>query len=90
MSRKIVEFESIRLEPADNGFVLEYTEVSEKTGSMDNRDWSHRQMVFVDGDTEALDDALAKMKEMYTFNKLRKGGSDNPSIPSTESSVIRG
>lgn len=88
--RKIVEFDNIRLEPADNGFVLEYTEVSESQNSMDSRDWNSRQMVFLDGDESiGIDLALAKMKEMYMFNRMRKGGTDHMTTPSTHGSVLK-
>jgi len=86
--KKISEFRSIRLEPADNGFVLEYTEVSEKPGSMEDRDWNDRQMVFQDGE-EGIDLAMAKMKEMYMFNKMRKGANTEVSAPSMIGSTMK-
>ena len=86
---KTVEFRHIRLEPADNGFVLEYTEVKEKPNSMEDRDWCDRQVVFLDGDSNnGIDQAMAKMKEMYMFNKIRKGDA-NATPPSLEGSVIK-
>lgn len=71
----IKEYEYIRLKPADNGFVLEYTEVQEasKDKTYDNCRHHERQVVFPDGE-EGIDAALAKMKEMYMFNKTKKSG----------------
>jgi len=86
--KKISEFKHIRLEPADNGFVLEYTEVSEKPGTMEDRDYNDRQMVFQDGE-EGIDGALGKMKEMYMFNKMRKGANTEVSAPSMEGSIMK-
>ena len=40
--KKISEFRNIRLEPADNGFVLEYSEVSQMPGTMCDRDYNDR------------------------------------------------
>lgn len=86
--KKISEFRNIRLEPADNGFVLEYSEVSEMPGSMCDRDYNDRQMVFQDGE-EGIDAALAKMREMYIFNKMRKGANTEVSAPSMNGSVMK-
>ena len=74
---KTVEFRNIRLEPADNGFVLEYTEVVEKPGTFEDRDYKSRQMVF--GENE-IDKAMAKMKELLMFKKLKKGTESAPSL----------
>jgi len=65
-----VEFKHIRLKPADNGYILEYDEVKETPGSMENRDWNERYLVFSD---DQIDDAMEKMKSMFLFNKMRKG-----------------
>jgi len=90
--KKISEFRNIRLEPADNGFVLEYSEVSEIPGGMCDRDWNDRQMVFQDGEEGIdanLDKALAKMREMYVFNKIRKGATTEVTAPSMEGSKLK-
>jgi len=85
----LVEYRDIRLTPADNGFVLNYDEVTEKPGTMDSRDWNGRKMVFTDDDT-GLDAALEAMKKMYVFNKARKGDSkiESPSLKMVESSTV--
>jgi len=72
---EIKSYNHIRLEPADNGFVLEYTEVkeSESKGAYDGPNYHDRQVVFPDGE-EGIDGALSKMKEMYMFNKTKKSG----------------
>lgn len=79
----IVDFRHIRLEPAINGWILEFTKVTEKPGTMDSRDHHHKQMIFKD---EEIDLAIAKMKEMLIFKKDRKA---NPgmSAPSIDISV---
>lgn len=85
---KVVEFRHIRLEPADNGFILDYTEVREKPGSLDNRDFIDRRMVFTDSD-EDLDAAMSKMKSMFLFNKIRKGGDIDVTPPIFATAVFR-
>jgi len=72
---EIKKYQHIRLEPADNGFVLEYTEVkeAESKGTYSDSNYYDRQVVFPDGE-EGIDGALAKMKEMYMFNKTKKSG----------------
>ena len=70
---KTSKYEYISLRPADNGFILEYTEVMEKPGSLDQRTRFDRNKVYGDSDEE-LDKAMAQMKMMYKFNKAKKGG----------------
>ena len=84
-TKKTVEFKYIKLKPADNGYILEYDEVKETPGSMENRDDNERFMVFTD---DQLDDAMEKMKSMYIFNKMRKGDATITS-PIFEASEIR-
>lgn len=69
----IKEFKHIRLEPAENGWVLTYTEVrSPGSGrTFDDNEWSDKTVVFADGDEDA---AFSKMKELHMFNKTAKGG----------------
>jgi len=75
------EFRHIRLKPADNGYILEYDEVKEAKVSSEktycDRDYQNREVVFGDSDEE-LDKAMAKMKELYVFNKTKKGGVSTP------------
>lgn len=72
---EIKEYSYINLRPADNGFVLEYTEKTESKGKGDYDECKHhdRKVVFPDGE-DGIDGALAKMKEMYMFNKVKKSG----------------
>ena len=81
MSNKIKEYKHIRLQPADNGFVLEYTEISEdpSKGTYSDRTHNDRQVVYTDEGT-GLDDALSKMKELYLFNKTQKAGAMAPTV----------
>ena len=72
----IVDIKHIRLEPVDNGFVLDYTEVVEKPGTFEDRDWTDRKLVFGEED---LDSAMAKMKELLLFKKTKKGAITAPS-----------
>lgn len=72
-----VDFRHIRLEPADNGFILNYTEVIEKPGTFEDRDHMDRNLIFGE---EEIDKALAKMKELFLFNKNKKGAITAPSI----------
>ena len=85
--KKVVEFRHIRLEPADNGFVLEYTEIKETPGTMEDRDYCDRQMVFSD-DEGGLDAAMDKMKELYNFNKIRKSGASEVTPPTLSGKII--
>jgi len=68
---KLAKYKYINLRPADNGFILEYTEIMEKPGSLDNRTHYDRKKVYGDSDEE-LNKAMADMKAMYVFNKTKK------------------
>ncbi len=76
---KIVDFRNIRLEPAENGWILEFTKVTENPLTMDSADHSHKQMIFRD---DEIDSAIAKMRELLMFKKLRKTNPelDTPSL----------
>lgn len=84
----IVKFDHIKVKPADNGWVLEYTEISKRdtAGTFDDTDWHDRQMVFGE---DQLDDAMNAMKKLLEFNKMKKGGNPMapPKIASSDSPV---
>lgn len=74
---KVVDFRHIRLDPADNGFILNYTEVTEKENSFESRDHKDRNKVFGEDD---IDEALSEMKKLLLFKK-NKGNETKVSLP---------
>jgi len=70
----LVKFDDMRLEPAENGWILRFVEIRKsirKERTFDENDWNHRELVFTD---DQADLAFEKLKAMHMFNKMKKTG----------------
>ncbi len=89
---KVVKFDHIRLEEAENGFVLEFTEVMESPNTFDDNMHVDKEFVFAnetEGVSVALDKALAKMKSLLIFNMIKKEGASIVELPSLIGSTVK-
>ena len=77
----IIKYDYIRLEPAENGFSLSYDCVKKNPMKSESTFeschlYEHKQEVFQTSDTvswdQALDQAAARMKELYRYNRENK------------------
>lgn len=81
MAEDIIKYEYIRLEPAENGFALSYDCVKKNPmkaqSTFENcHSYESKKEVFQTTDSvswdQALDQAAAKMKELYRYNRENK------------------
>ena len=63
-----MRYEHVRLEPADNGYVLSFTEVIPKASNIESS-WDDKKEIFTD---DQVDKGLARLKELYAYNKSLK------------------
>ena len=61
-------YENVRLEAADNGYVLGFTEYTPKASNIESQ-WNSKQEVFTN---DQVDKAMARLKELHNHNNSLK------------------
>ena len=86
---KIVKFTSIDIQLASNGASIDFTVVKESEDTFEDRDFRRMEMVFEDKENSlGLDMALAKMRELFMFNKAMED-KEEFSMPSIDGAKIK-
>ena len=80
MPKKIKKYEYIRLEDADNGFILRATKVMESNNSEHIYDDNSRMDMELVFKYDEFDQAMEKFKELFMFNMMMKKR-DSDSMP---------